>query len=199
MARLSCGRCGTALEHAAFACPACGFPPSRSRTLHGAAPNPSSSNDAPPVTTERLAETPGERPEPCDHNGNPEGAVICLTCGQAVRAQATGPASDDRSAAHAILSLPWGEHAMAPGDVVDIGREVGPFEQALQAYPTVGRRHGTLRLTERGTLLLRDHSSTNGTFINGQRCGATGETEVAHGSEVRFGGALRVVVRFERC
>lgn len=180
---MNCGRCGSGVAADEAVCLTCGFALSESTQQTVVDQRPKTSETGEP----ELAVLPSSA---CQHCDSPPGSVICVTCGDPIELM------EQASPAHGvILTLPWGEHTMERGDVLDIGREVGPFERILEPYHTVGRRHATFRLTERGNLLLRDNASTNGTFVNGVRCLPTGEIEVPDGAEIRFSSALLVRVR----
>jgi pSer/pThr/pTyr-binding forkhead associated (FHA) protein len=118
---------------------------------------------------------------------------MCDVCGASIPT----PDGAAPTAAAAVLVLPWGEHRLHPGDEVDIGRDVGPWQREFEAFDTVSRRHVTLRVSQAGRLLLRDHGSTNGTWINGTRCPPTGEQEVPDGAELRLSTRFAMRVRFE--
>ena len=205
MATLNCRKCQGVIGLKDVVCPACGFPIARSTRVVRADPATTMS-DAPVDGGSKViaaSDPPTSEASPpvmsrCDHVGTPGGAVTCLRCGEPVSTPRRGTAQRDEPLRRAVLVFPWGEHALGPGQVVDVGREVGPLERFLEPYGTVGRRHATLRLTDRGVLLLRDNASTNGTFVNGVRCAPTGEVEVADGAELRFSTTLRVQVRYER-
>lgn len=163
---------------------------------------PDTAAEARPGLETAHVEQTGAGGTPCDHSGAEPGGVICSDCGEplpkssAGAPRATSPVGI--APARVVLELPWGEHALAPGQSVDIGGEVAPFERMLEPYRTVSRRHATLRLTPDGRLFVRDHRSTNGTFVDGRRCEPTGETEVGDGAELWLSSRLRFRVRFER-
>ena len=77
--------------------------------------------------------------------------------------------------------------AREPAGPLLIGR--GHACDLVLTHETVSRRHAEL-LREGGRWMLRDLSSTNGTWDGAWR---VGETEIDAGSELRFG---RVLVRF---
>jgi len=189
MATMTCDNCPANVDPGDPVCRSCGFP-APARQADTTAPTTRHGGVAP---NETMA-TPPVAATPCDHSGSKPDAVICTVCGNP--RTATDIAATDRRR-RAILSFPWGDHIMVVGEVVDVGREVGPFERFLEPYLTVGRRHASLRLTGSGALLVRDHDSTNGTFVDGTRCESTGEVEVSTGAELRFSSVVRVLVRFE--
>lgn len=224
MAPMTCGRCGSKVAPTVVVCLTCGFPVARSRSAgavtrklesaevsdriackhDGNKPDAVVCIECGAVLQPRTEDSSSEGPEPttptgvsCQHLDSRPGSVTCVTCGEPIGLRQVNPPPCPSSRGHVVLSLPWGEHTLEPGDVLDIGRDVGPFERPLEPYPTVGRRHATLRLTDTGTLLLRDNASTNGTFVDGVRCSPTGEIEVRDGAEVRFSSALLMRVRRE--
>ena len=214
MADVTCDRCQAPLSPGQPLC-ACGQPVPRGRRRHRQAKQPetqshpmSADTDSPPAS--RMPEQPsaaagradaveppgevGGRSEraSCTHEQLPPGLQLC-DCGTFLGS----PRPDHARAGGVVLELPWGEHRLAAGEVVEIGREVGPFQRQLNDRTSVSRRHASLRLTARGVLLLQDHASMNGTFVDEMRCPPTGEIEVADGSEVRCSSMLRIQVRFE--
>lgn len=168
----------------------------------GASAKPDSVAEAQPGHETARAGRTGAGGTRCDHSGAEPGGVICSDCGEPLSGtsagvtRATSPVGT--APARVVLELPWGEHALTPGQSVDIGREVAPFERMLEPYGTVGRRHATLRLTPEGRLFVGDQRSTNGTFVDGRRCEPTGEIEVGDGTELWLSTRLRFRVRFER-
>lgn len=215
----TCGNCGAGVPVADVVCPECAFPVPRvavpARALpagdgRGGRPGPGQpghpghpgppghpGGPAEPEVTRAEAVPPHAPACVCDHRDSPPGAVLCPACGEPVADLPGAPVRPAGGAGRVVLAFPWGEHTLVPGDEVDVGREVGPFERFLEPFLTVGRRHASLRFTERGVLLVRDHGSLNGTFVNGARCASTGAVEVPAGSELRFSSAVRVLVRFE--
>jgi hypothetical protein len=161
VATLTCTACGETLLAEQLACK-CGAPRPRQRQR----PRPDGSrppaDDAPPTpgpASDRAPAQPvGSGDENgCDHREARPGALTCPTCGSVVR---TGGGF--------VLHLPWGPHRLEPGQELAFGRETGPFQSQIRAYPTVGRRHALLRCTPRGALLLIDEGSTNLSFHNGE-------------------------------
>jgi pSer/pThr/pTyr-binding forkhead associated (FHA) protein len=77
-----------------------------------------------------------------------------------------------------------------------IGRETSTGDLAAQIarFPNVSRRHAELGWHE-GRLVVTDLSSTNGTFLNGQRLPAELPQPVADGDTVRFAASLSARVR----
>ena len=94
----------------------------------------------------------------------------------------------------AVLSGAAGTYAITPGLEARAGRD-GSVCQILLAEPRVSGTHASLKL-ENGQLLVRDESSNNGTFINGQRIGPATWTLVAAGALLRF-GPVEFAVRLE--
>ena len=91
------------------------------------------------------------------------------------------------------LTAPWGDLALEDAET-DIGREVGPVAALLAGYPTVSRRHATLRITSSGRLHVIDHGSSNGTFKNDRRIEANIPVELCDGDTVSFSTRLRLDV-----
>jgi len=201
VAAMSCKVCGAPLADPAPAqCAECGAPVPGRRTVAQPADTvnePFPSRAAPPTRSVPGPAPAGAAPA-CDHRAAPAGAVICPECGHPVPARSTStPAAAPAPAPRrVVLTFPWGDIAMAPGETLEIGREVGPLQRHLEAFATVGRRHATLRLTLGGQLLIRDHTSTNGTFVDARRCSPAADREVPDGAELRFSQRLAVGVRF---
>lgn len=86
-------------------------------------------------------------------------------------------------------------------DVI-IGRE----DASLNYYPTidladfggklfgVSRRHATLN-NQNGLLFITDHTTTNGTFVNGKRIDAEIPHVLTHGDNLQI-GRVRLIVQF---
>lgn len=94
------------------------------------------------------------------------------------------------------LVFPWGEVPVT--GTFGIGREAGfsSISQELDAYPGVSRQHAVVAVAE-GRWTVRDHGSTNGTYVNGARL-ADGETRpIANGNRVGFSRGLQVEVRVD--
>jgi pSer/pThr/pTyr-binding forkhead associated (FHA) protein len=75
-----------------------------------------------------------------------------------------------------------------------VGRD-GANCQILLTEPRVSGVHSILKF-ENGQLLVRDENSNNGTYVNGQRLGASQWTPVAPGASLRF-GPVEFAVRLE--
>lgn len=214
MADLTCDRCQAPLSPGQPRC-ACGHPVPRGRRRHRQPTQqprpedrlpPAGDGSAPPSGTEhqdavtgsrdpgeQASPTSGRPPDaPCTHQHLPPGLQLC-DCG----AFLGNAQPEKRPAGVVVLELPWGEHRLGVGELVEIGREVGPFQHQLSDHLKVSRRHASLRLTAGGVLLLQDHASMNHTFLNGTKCPPTGETEVGDGSEIGCSSMLRFLVRFE--
>ncbi|MGB6454898.1 MAG: FHA domain-containing protein [Streptosporangiaceae bacterium] len=69
------------------------------------------------------------------------------------------------------LSFPTGNVEVPAGTTVLLGRD--PAESLVAAafaqYENVSRRHATVTVDDAGHASIRDESSTNGTFVNGDR------------------------------
>jgi pSer/pThr/pTyr-binding forkhead associated (FHA) protein len=107
-------------------------------------------------------------------------------------AAAGAPAA--RPATRAVLSGSTGEHAVAAGVDVGVGRDASRCAIVL-GEGRVSGLHATLRL-EGGQLLARDEASNNGTFVNGNRIPSGAFTPVPAGSAIRF-GPVELIVRLE--
>jgi len=199
MAPLICPHCGAMIRSNKQAvCLGCGWEVDQDQLVVMNPVNPSDDDAAAdPSPVGLTATTPGDGRPACDHADSTPGAALCTACGEPTSTVSQRESHAQGTVRFAVLELPWGQRVVHAGEVIDVGREVGPFEHELQAYGTVGRRHATMRMTESHKLLVRDHASTNGTFVNGVRCSSTGEVEVADGSEIRFSHSLRINVRFE--
>jgi len=199
MAPLTCPHCRAMIRSNKQAlCLGCGWEVDQDQLVVMNPVNPSNDNPAVDSTPGgRTVTTLDDRRLACDHAGSTPGAALCTVCGEPTGTASRLEAHARGTVRFAVLELPWGQRVVHAGEVIDVGREVGPFEHELQAYGTVSRRHATIRMTESEKLLVRDHASTNGTFVNGVRCSSTGEVEVGDRSEIRFSHALRMIVRFE--
>lgn len=82
-----------------------------------------------------------------------------------------------------------GRHTARGNQNVDI--DLTPFQAVEKG---VSRFHATLYRVKR-TMYLLDMSSTNGTFLNGQRLVACKERIVRDGDEIRL-GSLRMTIHF---
>lgn len=67
---------------------------------------------------------------------------------------------------HAIYPLVKGEHAASVGNFFSIGRIDG--NDCIMPDYAISKKHALIE-TRRGTYLLKDSGSTNGTFLNGER------------------------------
>lgn len=208
MADLSCAWCGLPLSPGQPTC-RCGTPVPRGRRRaasprSGEPPRPVD-GDRPVARTRASADDasrlPADQPDSalpqgdCTHEHLPPGVPLC-DCGTFL-GNATPQAQPARDLGSVVLTLPWGTHRLDPGEQLEIGRDVGPFRHHLTHYTHVSRRHATLRLSAGGVLLVQDHASMNGTFLDGTRCPPTGTTEVPDGSEIGCGSTLMIQVRFE--
>ena len=187
---MTCANCSAELAPTDFACQRCGHPVGRPtpRAPQAADGNPPTAVAAPVAAPPVDVAGAG-----CDHGASTPGLPICDLCGAAI--PSTAPPRSAVVSGGVILELPWGEHRLGPGEAVDIGRDVGPWQRILQPFDTISRRHATLRVSATGLLLLRDHGSTNGSFVNGTRCLATGEQEVPDGAVLKFSSRLELRTR----
>ena len=204
METLKCRSCGNLLTPGLdLTCPRCHFPVERTRAR---VRRQSDTAMVAPVeqregASQFDASSPGDEVttnRACDHAGSPAGSVLCAVCGELLQSTRATSSAPEISSGQTILTFPWGTFQLCPGCEVEIGREVGQFKRALQSYDTVGRRHASIVMSESGKVLVQDHGSTNGTFIDGRRCPPTGLVEVQSGSRLSFSSRLRVDVEIER-
>ncbi|MEU2179034.1 FHA domain-containing protein [Nocardia sp. NPDC019219] len=77
---------------------------------------------------------------------------------------------------------------LAPGETVVIGTdESSPFASQLRGIPNVGERHATLGLDHDGRLWIRDHSGSEGVWINGDRIAPNQRVTLAEGDNLGIG------------
>jgi hypothetical protein len=98
------------------------------------------------------------------------------------------------AATRGTLSGAAGIFTVHPGMEMRAGRD-GAACQILLTEPRVSGTHASVKL-EGGQLLVRDESSNNGTFLNGQRLPPGVWTPVSSGSLLRF-GPVEFSVRLE--
>jgi pSer/pThr/pTyr-binding forkhead associated (FHA) protein len=86
------------------------------------------------------------------------------------------------------LSFPTGNVEVPAGTTVLLGRD--PAESLVAAafarYENVSRRHATVTVDDFGHASIRDESSTNGTFVNGDRVLPGVSVRLADGDIVRL-------------
>lgn len=86
------------------------------------------------------------------------------------------------------LSFPTGNVEVPAGTTVLLGRD--PAESLVAAafaqYENVSRRHATVTVDDSGHATIRDESSTNGTFVNGDRVLPGVSVRLADGDIVRL-------------
>ena len=80
------------------------------------------------------------------------------------------------------------DYPLAPGRGVVIGRR-GDSGIAI-VHPKVSRRHADVRLDRDGQAWLKDHGSSNGTYLNGIRVAPDEEQPLGPGDEIQVGPAL---------
>jgi len=98
--------------------------------------------------------------------------------------------SDARKTPDAWLEFPTKEKVMLEA-ICTIGRT--PGNRVVVASEKVSRRHAVIRKTDAGQFELTDLGSSNGTYVNGHRVGAT--TLLADGCIIEI-GMLKMVFRF---
>jgi hypothetical protein len=94
----------------------------------------------------------------------------------------------------AVIAGAAGVFTVTPGLEMRVGRD-GANCQILLTEPRVSGTHATLKF-EAGQLMVRDESSNNGTYLNGQRIAAGMWTPVSPGASLRF-GPVEFAVRLE--
>lgn len=140
--------------------------------------------------------------------------VECSTCGQPFREVPPGvcgvcrqptsiataprpdipPAAAERSGPAASLAFPWGTHSLQSGESLNLGRdpEFSPIADRLAGFECVSRRHAVIAFSSDVFYVL--DSSTNGTYIDGERIVGTAPKEARSGSIVSLAGALDVAL-----
>ena len=93
-----------------------------------------------------------------------------------------------------VIAGAAGVFTVSAGLEMRVGRD-GATCQILLTEPRVSGNHATLKF-EAGQLLVRDESSNNGTYLNGQRIAGGMWTPVAPGTALRF-GPVEFAVRLE--
>jgi hypothetical protein len=93
-----------------------------------------------------------------------------------------------------VIAGAAGVFTVTPGLEMKVGRD-GASCQILLTEPRVSGTHATLKF-ENAQLLVRDESSNNGTYLNGQRLPAGMWTPVPPGASLRF-GPVEFAVRLE--
>jgi hypothetical protein len=196
MASLRCSSCHRDVAEGQVVCPSCGFLADPvAHDFAGAAGGAPADSESVTVVGLAALETDGDMV--CDHAAARVGAVLCPTCTQPL-------GSDDVLEVHgvqrpttpyAVVRLPQGVEVVVTTDKpLQVGRADGPLAGYLASTPSVSRRHATISVTDSGAVTVIDQGSTNGTFVNGRRCLATGATEVPNGAEVSFGSSYPVTV-----
>ena len=104
------------------------------------------------------------------------------------------PAPMGGTATRATISGTAGIFTVTPGLEMRAGRD-GAACQILLTEPRVSGVHSTVKF-ESGQLLVRDETSNNGTYINGQRIPGGVWTPVPAGAQLRF-GPVEFSVRLE--
>jgi hypothetical protein len=104
------------------------------------------------------------------------------------------PAPPMAGPSRAVIAGAAGVFTITSGLEMRVGRD-GANCQILLTEPRVSGTHATLKF-ESGQLLVRDETSNNGTYLNGQRMGAGMWTPIAPGATLRF-GPVEFAVRLE--
>lgn len=88
---------------------------------------------------------------------------------------------------YVLLELPWqrGWYRLVFGDSVVFGRIEGEFAHELADYLNVSRKHCTVALGERLTVV--DHDSRNGTYVDDRRIASESPFELPAGAVLRLG------------
>ena len=135
----------------------------------------------------------GPAPGPASMGGPPYGGDgyggAPMTSGQGYGG---GPAS--AAPTRGVITGAAGVFTVSAGLEMRVGRD-GATCQILLTEPRVSGNHATLKF-ETGQLLVRDETSNNGTYLNGQRIPAAMWTPVAPGTALRF-GPVEFAVRLE--
>lgn len=145
------------------------------------------------------------------------GDLICFRCGSNLPRSAR---DDDTPAASTVmqqylhseqrtgpisstvlrLSFPTGNVEVPAGTTVLLGRD--PTESLVAAafaqYENVSRRHATVTVDDSGQATIRDESSTNGTFVNGDRVLPGVSVRLADGDIVRLAADVSAEVVMPR-
>jgi pSer/pThr/pTyr-binding forkhead associated (FHA) protein len=112
------------------------------------------------------------------------------------RDQRTGPISSTVLR----LSFPTGNVEVPAGTTVLLGRD--PAESlvaaAFERCENVSRRHATVTVDDAGQASIRDESSTNGTFVNGDRVMPGISVRLADGDIVRLAADVTAEVVLPR-
>lgn len=76
---------------------------------------------------------------------------------------------------------------LEPGQSVPIGTDESPFAAQLHGLEGVSEHHATLGLDHDGRLWIRDHSDSDGVWINGDRIEPGQKVSLAEGNSVEIG------------
>lgn len=180
MAPLTCEHCGGDLKADAVYCRACGqrVGEAAHAVPHRTEPAPDSTSGAGAEHTVCPEETCGARLQP--------GWTKCEYCGAPLKG------SDDHPEL-CLLRFPWGEVTVERGDVLDIGRGIGPLTAQLASYDTVSTNHVRVEFRDDG-LFVTDLGSLNGTYVDGSRIAESIPTPIRAGSRLRLASRLEVSV-----
>ena len=144
--------------------------------------------------------------------------LICFTCGAnlprsaprdedlsapiTVMQEFVKPAERNSSISPAVLrlSFPTGNVEVPAGTTLLLGRD--PAESLVAAafagFENVSRRHATVTMDDSGRASIRDETSTNGTFVNGDRVLPGVAVRLADGDVVRLAADVSADVMLPR-
>jgi FHA domain len=221
MARLKCAACGAIVGRADVVCRKCGQPlldegATETVTIAPETPSESALRKPPqPLQGEFSSEFKGSLAVPaipmatsadqCTHCGadipDPRN-LVCLQCFGELKA---APADDNHVVAQQtfreaggrqlILRFDFGTIELGVGQEMLLGRDATDQRlAALRHLDNVSRSHATIGLTPRGAW-VRDESSTNGTFVNGQPAPSGAVVALTQGAELRLASNVRATVQ----
>jgi pSer/pThr/pTyr-binding forkhead associated (FHA) protein len=104
------------------------------------------------------------------------------------------PAAGPSNVMRATLTGSAGIFTVVPGMEMRAGRDGGAC-QILLSEPRVSGTHASVKI-EGGQLMVRDETSNNGTYVNGQKIQGGVWTPVPPGAALRF-GPVEFSVRLE--
>ncbi len=106
----------------------------------------------------------------------PSDATICMDDGTGTFGQAVSPY---------LINKKNGDKIIINKDVFRIGREVNYVDYCIQNNRAIGRSHAFIK-SQNGKYYVVDTNSLNHTYVNGVEIKPQTETEITHGTELRF-------------
>jgi hypothetical protein len=106
----------------------------------------------------------------------PSDATICMDDGTGTFGQAVSPY---------LINKKNGDKIIINKDVFRIGREVNYVDYCIQNNRAIGRSHAFIK-SQNGKYYGVDTNSLNHTYVNGVEIKPQTETEITHGTELRF-------------